>query len=110
MIVTDLYVRREDASSALRDLPVKSCLRGARPKGETIAWLKEAGFRIDLWEDHSDLLKQLAAKFVFEQGSIEDFRALFAPGCAGDGLSCNVKAAKPGYYLLVAGMRNGTDG
>lgn len=56
--------------------------------GQPEAWLAENGFTILLWEDHTPLLRELAARLVMANGSLA-------------GLCCTT-AAKPGYYLLVA--------
>jgi ubiquinone/menaquinone biosynthesis C-methylase UbiE len=55
------------------------------------ALLAERGFRVVLWEDHTPLLKELAARLVLAHGSLEGFW-------------CNAAGAggRPGYYLLVA--------
>ena len=55
-----------------------------------------------LWEDHSGLLKELAARIVFEYGSMKKFWASFAPNCAVPELECALGQARPGYYLMTA--------
>lgn len=58
---------------------------------QTEAWLSESGFTILLWEDHTPLLRELAARLILADCSLE-------------GLCCTAAGPgeKPGYYLLVA--------
>lgn len=58
---------------------------------QTEAWLSENGFTILLWEDHTPLLRELAARLILADCSLE-------------GLCCTAAGPgeKPGYYLLVA--------
>ncbi len=64
--------------------------------------IESAGFSILLWEDHTKLLKELAARFVFEHGSLEKFHQLILPcGCNGD-FAGDLKRGKPGYSLTIA--------
>jgi ubiquinone/menaquinone biosynthesis C-methylase UbiE len=53
------------------------------------------GFTLQLWEDHSRLLRELAAGLLMSHGTLEGFwRCADNSGCrAGE---------RPGYYLLVA--------
>lgn len=106
LILTDVFARRPEGVSVLRRLPFQSCLRGARPKGEILGLVRAAGLETVLWEDHSNLLKRLAAELVFEHGSMRSFWAAIAPQCP-----CTLWAdvqdlARPGYYLLAAGKRS----
>lgn len=59
--------------------------------GQTEAWLSENGFTMLLLEDHTHLLRELAARLILANGSLE-------------GLCCTTPGIgqKPGYYLLVA--------
>jgi hypothetical protein len=60
------------------------------------------GFSPVIWEDHSDLLNQLAAKLIFSFGSLNAFWA--ATCCGGDPetIRQTVQRGRPGYYLLIA--------
>lgn len=106
VILTDLYARRPEGLSALRRLPLQSCLQGARTKGNILALVAAAGLETVLWEDHTVLLKRLAAKLVFEYGSMKDFWSTAAPQCPPDELAEAQARAMPGYYLLVARKRS----
>jgi SAM-dependent methyltransferase len=99
LILSDLYLRGEGDGNSFRGEAVDCCLRGARPASSTETMLGEADFEILLWEDHTPLLKVLAARLVLAQGSAN---ALW--GCSGAGFS-SMAPLRPGYFLLVARKR-----
>ena len=110
LIMSDLYARRPQGHVPLKDLPLNSCLKGARPRSEISGLVQEAGFSPVLWEDHSHLLKHLAARLVFEYGSMREFWSLFAPQCERSSLEDAIRLARPGYYLFISrkgGRNNG---
>ena len=91
---------RKNGYLMLSDMYRRELAPGGRPEGyireaalhrQTAAWLSENGFTILLWEDHSSLLRELAARLILTNGSLE-------------GLCCTTQGpgGKPGYYLLVA--------
>jgi arsenite methyltransferase len=68
--------------------------QGVRPRTSLETLLGFSDFTICLWEDHTQLLQELAARLVLAHGSL-------------DGLWCasrngNCFGERPGYYLLVA--------
>jgi hypothetical protein len=67
--------------------------RGTEAREQLQTRLAESGFSILLWEDHTQLLRELAARLVLAHGSLEGFWC-DAAGCAA--------GARPGYYLLIA--------
>jgi arsenite methyltransferase len=97
LILSDMYLRgsgigeQDPAKEA-----VNGCLKGARSACFTEKMLSEAGFEILLWEDHTQCLKELAARLVLAHGAAE---ALF--GCSGTDFT-STAPLRPGYYLLVA--------
>jgi arsenite methyltransferase len=102
LVIADIYARRPEGASNLKRLALKSCLQGARPRREIMGLVEAAGFEAHLWEDHSDLLKQLAGRLVFAYGSMREFWAAFAPNCNAPELACGLEQARPGYYLMAA--------
>jgi SAM-dependent methyltransferase len=82
LILSDVYRRAQVAQPTLPDChQLKMLLDGA-------------GFRIRLWQDHSPLLAELAARLVLTEGSDKSIcNALPDRDC---------RAERPGYYLLVA--------
>ncbi|GBC59432.1 SAM-dependent methyltransferase [Desulfonema ishimotonii] len=102
LVLSDIYLRQPPADNRLKELPVISCFTSAVSEDARIAQVRAAGFRILLWEDHTRLLKEMAAQFVFEHGSLQEFWAQMLPcGCAGE-TAAAIREAKPGYYLMVA--------
>lgn len=101
ILMTDMYARLTEGAPALRSLARNCCLRGLQPRAAMIHLVEQAGFRILLWEDHSNLLKQLAARIVFAYGSMETFWARFEPDCTMAVLNKAIASARPGYCLLV---------
>jgi ubiquinone/menaquinone biosynthesis C-methylase UbiE len=109
LVVADLYARRPEGAPMLKRLSMNSCLKGAMPRREIVGAVENAGFKVALWEDRSDLLKQLAARLVFEYGSMKQFWAIFAPQCSGPELDRSIGMARPGYFLMAARKRNRAD-
>jgi SAM-dependent methyltransferase len=102
LILSDIYIRVQGEENNLREEAVDECLKGALPACSVKKLLREIGFALMLWEDHTPLLKELAARLVLTHGSAD---ALWGgtkdAGDSGMGLS-TMAALKPGYYLLVA--------
>jgi SAM-dependent methyltransferase len=109
LILSDIYIRGQGTGDRgqgkeynLREETGDGCLKGARSACFTKALLSEAGFSILLWEDHTPLLKELAARLVLAHGSMDAlWGGMKDAGCSGMGLSTR-SASRPGYYLLVA--------
>ena len=87
LIASDVYHRR-DAQGGARDRLLPS--PGPSARREILAGLAACGFSLLLWEDHTPLLKEMAARLMLAHGSLE-------------GLCSFGSAVRPGYYLLVAG-------
>jgi len=65
--------------------------RGTEEPEQMRARLRQSGFALILWEDHTMQLKELAARLVLAGGSPE---GPWCPNCAA--------GTRPGYYLMVA--------
>jgi arsenite methyltransferase len=104
MIQTDLYSREPAAFGSTGAHSIRCCLQRAVDRATVEARVAAAGFEQILWEDHTALLRQLAAQLVWNYGSLDAFWAAVAgPDAAqslqqGQGGGCR----RPGYYLLVA--------
>lgn len=101
LVLSDVYLRRPEL--APDGTMSGSCLAGARGRREVLDLVEMAGLGLAVWEDHSRLLKELAARLVFACGSLAalwEFMGL--GGCAG---GCDSRPSKPGYYLLLARCR-----
>lgn len=106
LVITDVYARNPEAVGDLRSLPTVSCLTGAMSRNELEEKLLYAGFRIVLWEDHSNVLKELMIKFIMTHGSMANFWQQSTTGSS-DGIDTHhmqevIKKARPGYFLLIA--------
>jgi SAM-dependent methyltransferase len=100
IILSDIY--RRDPRNNTQDLITDCCLAGAVTREEVLEWVTKAGFSIILWEDHSRLLAELAAKLIFIYGSMAAFWGQFTQGDEGEKMEKAVKVMRPGYYLIVA--------
>ncbi len=105
LVLSDLYLRRPELAPASSGGPGGGCLAGARGKGEVLEQVSGAGLELTLWEDHSRLLHQLAARLVFACGSLAGLWAWLG---LGQGCGADPRPAKPGYFLLLA--RNPEEG
>jgi SAM-dependent methyltransferase len=99
LVLSDIYLRRPDLAPGPADGPGGGCLAGAKGRGEVLELVAGAGLELALWEDHSHLLNQLAARLVFACGSLAGLWAWLG---LGQGCGADPRPAKPGYYLLLA--------
>ncbi|MEW6265545.1 MAG: DVU_1556 family methyltransferase [Thermodesulfobacteriota bacterium] len=103
LVISDLYARNQGVVFAPTRRPGTCCLEGVREREAILASVSSAGFDVIAWEDHSPLLKQLAARLVFEHGSLSAFWETLGGGRETERLA---RRTRPGYYLLLA--RKGT--
>jgi arsenite methyltransferase len=99
LILSDIYRRRELEN---KELPGSCCLAGANSRERLLAWLGQAGFSVRIWQDHSQLLAELAARLVWQHGSMTDFWSKFSSDGDGGPMQQAVQAMRPGYYLVIA--------
>lgn len=97
IVVSDIYLKTAPTAGC-RPSGGKCCLNGAVDRFTVLDRVHGAGFEVLLFEDHTPLLRQLAAQLVWAHGSLTAF-------WANAGLDC--ETAKPwrgrsGYYLMVA--------
>jgi ubiquinone/menaquinone biosynthesis C-methylase UbiE len=100
LVITDLYERASNPPNRLSDVqrhPLPKILE----KEGTIRQLEHAGFGVDRWEDHSDVLKAFVIRFIFEHGSLDALWGETSGACLH-----NMKSHCPGYALLVARKGN----
>jgi arsenite methyltransferase len=110
LILSDVYARVADETQSLHELPVHCCIKGAISRRQIVAMVEEIGFTTVLWEDHSAMLKQLAAQLVFAYGSLSDFWAAACSEGHPHAIEATVKRASPGYYLLIARRKEKSHG
>jgi arsenite methyltransferase len=102
LLISDLYARNPDAIAQVRSLPGSSARMLERDELE--ASLSKAEFTTKVWEDHSPALRECAARFLFEHGTLDGLW-----GCGGGESSqmiqAEMRAARAGYFLLIATRR-----
>ena len=102
LVITDVHVRNPDGLAGLANLPQTSCLRGAEDPNVVQDRVRAAGFEIELWEDHSDLLKEFVMRIVWTMGSMNAFWGFAGDRVAEAGaVEEAVRDARPGYHLLI---------
>ena len=102
MILTDVYSRNPDVLDCPHDVFTKCCLRGTIPKEQIIRKIEDKGFRVNLWEDHSDLLKDFAVRLILSYGSLNHFWRQTTPSPVSPAqIHEAVRHLKPGYFLLI---------
>jgi arsenite methyltransferase len=94
LILSDLYARGVTAGQSRA-----GCGLGRlRTEAEIRAHVTSSGFMIRHWEDHSDALRHFAAQWIFEHGSLDGLWDAPADG----GSLAGWRAARPGYFLMIA--------
>ncbi|MHB1652630.1 MAG: DVU_1556 family methyltransferase [Desulfitobacteriaceae bacterium] len=103
LVVNDVYARNPEGIAGIRRMGVSTCLRGALLKEELVNLLKDQGFEILHWEDHTGLLKQLTGQMIFTFGSMNNFW-LKSTSCTVDPAATQqaLRQAKVGYFQLIA--------
>jgi ubiquinone/menaquinone biosynthesis C-methylase UbiE len=99
LIVTGLYARRVARMEGV--VPPVSCLAGMTTREELSRDLENAGFLIELWEDHTPRLKEFVIRMIMEHGSLQPFWEFDCSSGNAREIQEAVKEAKPGYFLLV---------
>jgi arsenite methyltransferase len=105
LVITDMYARNPNAVGHLRALPA-ACASGMIVRSELGEQLAGQGFQVDLWEDHSNVLKQLLFRFLMNDGHLDK---LWTRKCTKKEdvprINEAMKNVRPGYFLLVAGKK-----
>jgi arsenite methyltransferase len=104
LILSDVYVRNVGAIPELRALSLDICLTGALSHDELMVKLRNGGFVVLAWEDHSHALKHFAAQLILSQGSTQSFwcSLMDAGPLDGSRIEQAVSRARFGYFLAVA--------
>lgn len=103
LMISDLYARQPEAIRAVRALK-NSCISGMILRDELETRLARCGFHVEVWEDHSRALRESAARFILENGSLEGLWTCEAEDAA-DAIQAAMHDARAGYFLLIA-LRN----
>jgi len=100
LAVSDLHARGRARLPS--DMDVDTCLANMASLDEAVGRIEEAGLGIEFTEDLTIKLKELAARIIFEHGSLDAFWSGLV-GCRG--ASCmaeHVARTRPGYHLIIA--------
>lgn len=102
VIISDVYAGNPDFIENLKNFDIKSCLSGAHNIKILEEELKEQGFILNLFEDHSNCLKQMMVDIIFEFGTISNFWKVMGDcNLLSGGFTKAVSKSKIGYFLLV---------
>ncbi len=83
--------------------PLACCFAGASDLAAVERMIAEAGFAVELVEDHSPLLTHTAAQFVFAHGSLAGFwQAVLGDAALAEAACAAAAASRPGLFLLIA--------
>ena len=104
LILTDVYERMPGDDDWMGKLSIHCCLQGAVDRATVVSRLADVGLHLEIWEDHTPLLKQLAAQLIWTYGSLDAFWSALGRTDATEkthtgGAACS---SRPGYYLAVA--------
>ena len=106
LILNDLYLRRPPAGGMDAALP--GCLGGARGRAAWEDLIRDAGFQVLFWEDHSRHLRELTARLVWEHGSAAAF---WVGWCGGSCLTAPPgRGPVPARIFSVGGPKTGGAG
>lgn len=99
LAITDIYSR----SGKKGDWPVPCCFSQASDLPTVAEIFSQAGFTIDVLEDHTPLLNRTAAEFVFTHGSLQGFWQAVTGDATLAAAACSAAtASRPGFFLLLA--------
>lgn len=100
LALSDLFYADEHPAVAdrIQQAAGQGCLRALGTAEELRVLIESSAFKVCVWEDHSAQLRSLAARIVFEHGSLEEFLDLIGLRTA-DGRRAG--AAHLGYFLAV---------
>ncbi|HEY5555952.1 DVU_1556 family methyltransferase [Acetobacterium sp.] len=112
-IISDVYARNPENIKALENYSFNSCMRGLHDLDQLKRSLESCGYEIMLFNDCSDLLKELLVKIIFSYGSMDVFwsKTTNNNGCT-DGCQFQdiLKACKPGYFMMIAKKEDKNNG
>lgn len=102
-VITDVYARNPEYIHLMDKFDFNSCMRGLHDIEKLKIQLKNNGFKIVLFKDYTDLLKELTVKIIFKYGSMNIFWSK-AASCSKDCFEFQkvLSRCKVGYFLMIA--------
>ncbi len=104
LAISDLYSRTPGERLPL-SAPWGSCAARMATREELELALRAHGFCIEVWEDHSRLLAELACRLVMASDSLSTTWARPSEARGERRPGAELKRARPGYFLLAAVKR-----
>ena len=105
LALTDIYSRTGKTGT----WPLPCCFAGATDLATVTDLFTEAGFTVELLEDHTPLLNKTAAEFIFTHGSLQGFWQAVTGDAALATAACSAAVAgRPGLFLLLAKRKEKT--
>lgn len=103
VVISDVYAKNPDYIEELGKFGMGSCIGGAHNVEDLKEKLIEKGFKINLFEDYTDYLKQMIVDIIFEFGSIDVFwRKAGKCNSVSSEFKKALSRSKIGYFLLIA--------
>ncbi len=106
LALSDIFRRNSTAEEKREKWPLPCCFAAAKTAEEIKKMLLAAGFVPICFTDHSRLLKESAARFIFEFGSLQKFWQAVCGGTQGREdaeKACSLtKTMMPGLFFLLA--------
>jgi SAM-dependent methyltransferase len=103
LAISDIYLRSLPGAGEQNCWPEQSCFFQATDIQAVRDLVIEAGFNIVTLEDHSRLLTQAAAEFVFAHGSLQGFwQSIFGDEKSAKKVCSLSASVRPGLFLLIA--------
>jgi ubiquinone/menaquinone biosynthesis C-methylase UbiE len=97
---SDLYARATAAPAAAA--PGSTCLAAPASRSTLRQRLDGGGWQILRETDQTELLRQTAARIIFEHGSLERFWQAVFGACRGTSCAAGIQALRPGYVSYIA--------
>jgi ubiquinone/menaquinone biosynthesis C-methylase UbiE len=103
LALSDIYARNPGGLPALQVLPLSCGLRTSLTQANLEELLKQCGFEIRVWEDHSQTLKYMAGQIILTHGSMNEYWSKSEPVADPLDIQIAIGKARLGYFILVAG-------
>lgn len=106
LVLTDLFAPGTAASTPGRpDFSPPSRIDGVLTVFELMEQVENAGFKIDVIENHTRLLRQMIEQMVIHPGSLEKFGEMLPENLKNSRRSRQIRngSIKPGYCMIIAG-------
>lgn len=102
LAVSDVYLRADEPAPNIPATTARCCLDGAKTRQGLETLIRDSGFILETWEDHSLLLARLAGQLIFSFGSMSAFWSQLLTPEHADRVCSLAATARPGYCVLIA--------